>query len=270
MEAEAATSETNPVRDRDLFGGFGARVTAFLIDVLLVSLVVTLLALAYNAIYGKKFVISPAFSMWVDLNEDTSSRQVVNDHGQHGTLNAHTSQRLLYGVYTSYIVEGLRMDVVMDDGHTANAFMAWPQEWVVDKQKVEKELLALKLPATQEDLNQGMARAFGDLVQNQYTPTSYLEWMVLIVYFILFEGSRFKGTPGKRLMKLSVVDDGGNAIGYGASALRNVGKAVSALVLLIGFLMVIWTKRSQGLHDKMAKTFVVKDAKLATFQNSGV
>ena len=39
---------------------------------------------------------------------------------------------------------------------------------------------------------------------------------------------------------------------------RYFAKFLSALILCIGFLMVAWTQRKQGLHDILAETLVVR------------
>ena len=39
---------------------------------------------------------------------------------------------------------------------------------------------------------------------------------------------------------------------------RHFAKILSGLLLLIGYLMVLWTARKQGLHDMMAKCLVVR------------
>lgn len=36
-----------------------------------------------------------------------------------------------------------------------------------------------------------------------------------------------------------------------------IGKFLSAIILGIGYLMVIWNPKKQALHDKIAKTYVV-------------
>jgi uncharacterized RDD family membrane protein YckC len=44
----------------------------------------------------------------------------------------------------------------------------------------------------------------------------------------------------------------------GSAAVRYVGYWVSSILLLIGYFMVIWDPKKQGLHDKMAGSYVVK------------
>lgn len=45
---------------------------------------------------------------------------------------------------------------------------------------------------------------------------------------------------------------------YGKAFLRWVGYSISGLTLGIGYLMVAFTKQKQGLHDKIAGTYVIR------------
>ena len=89
-------------------------------------------------------------------------------------------------------------------------------------------------------------------------------WMTLatvlvgLAYFSLLESSRWQATPGKLACRLRVTDGLGHRIGLGRAIGRNLGKLVSGFVLCIGFLMVGWTRRKQGLHDLMADTLVLR------------
>jgi len=79
-----------------------------------------------------------------------------------------------------------------------------------------------------------------------------------VLYFILFECSRFQGTPGKLACGLRVTDLEGQRISIGRAIGRYAAKFVSAAILGIGFLMAGWTLRKQGLHDLMANTLVIR------------
>ncbi len=87
---------------------------------------------------------------------------------------------------------------------------------------------------------------------------SLVSLLLAIAYFTLLESSRWQATLGKRVCRLRVTDLGGRRIGIGRALGRYLGKFVSALLLGIGFLMVGWTRRSQGLHDLMADTLVMR------------
>jgi len=77
-------------------------------------------------------------------------------------------------------------------------------------------------------------------------------------YYVLFTGYGGQ-TPGKMAVRIKVVRTDGNAIGYGTAALREiVGKFVSSLIFGIGYLLVAFDAQKQGLHDKIASTYVIK------------
>ncbi len=66
-------------------------------------------------------------------------------------------------------------------------------------------------------------------------------------------------TLGKKLLGIKVVDQQGNIPGLSRAALREiVGKTVVGFTLGLGYLWIIWDKQKQGLHDKIASTYVIK------------
>ena len=66
-------------------------------------------------------------------------------------------------------------------------------------------------------------------------------------------------TPGKSIMMLKVVDGNGNLISWGGAILRYVGYIISGIVLALGFIWIIFDKKNQGWHDKIAGTFVIDE-----------
>jgi uncharacterized RDD family membrane protein YckC len=81
-----------------------------------------------------------------------------------------------------------------------------------------------------------------------------LSWL----YYALMESSAKQATLGKMAMGIIVTDLEGSRIGFGKATGRYFAKILSALILGIGFLMVAFTQRKQGLHDILAGTLVVK------------
>lgn len=75
------------------------------------------------------------------------------------------------------------------------------------------------------------------------------------VFFIGYCGQ----TPGKMALRIKVVCTDGSQPTYGRAVKREVlGKFVSSILLGIGYLMVAFDSRKQGLHDKIADTYVIK------------
>jgi uncharacterized RDD family membrane protein YckC len=78
------------------------------------------------------------------------------------------------------------------------------------------------------------------------------------LYSALLESSPWQATLGKKALGLRVTDEEGRRIGFGTATARHFAKYLSAIALCIGFLMVALTDRKQGLHDRLARTLVLK------------
>jgi uncharacterized RDD family membrane protein YckC len=78
-----------------------------------------------------------------------------------------------------------------------------------------------------------------------------------LLYYAWFESSRYQATPGKLAVGMIVVDLEGNRISFRKALVRNLSKIVSAAILDIGFIMIGFTEKRQGLHDMIAGTVVV-------------
>ena len=91
----------------------------------------------------------------------------------------------------------------------------------------------------------------------QYSTMSYSTNVIGIVYIIGFWTWRGQ-TPGKMALGVKIVQTDGSPIGFERSILRYIGYFVSAIILCIGFFMIAWDSKKQGLHDKIAGTYVVK------------
>jgi uncharacterized RDD family membrane protein YckC len=81
-----------------------------------------------------------------------------------------------------------------------------------------------------------------------------------IAYFVLLEGGPTGQTLGKRALGIRVIsfEDGG-PIGYGRAFIRYIGRIVSAVVFLLGYLWMLWDKERQTWHDKFANSVVVPE-----------
>jgi tetratricopeptide (TPR) repeat protein/uncharacterized RDD family membrane protein YckC len=77
------------------------------------------------------------------------------------------------------------------------------------------------------------------------------------LYYTLMESSSKQGTVGKMFLGIKVTDLNGNKIGFGKANGRYWGKFISSFILGIGYIMVAFTKKKQGLHDIMAGCLVV-------------
>jgi uncharacterized RDD family membrane protein YckC len=87
-----------------------------------------------------------------------------------------------------------------------------------------------------------------------------LSGLVGLVYFIGFWSLRGQ-TPGMIPLRLRVVKAAdGTRPDWVTGLLRYVGLIISFAVILLGVIWVAFDARKQGWHDKIASTFVVRDA----------
>ncbi|PLX86299.1 MAG: hypothetical protein C0617_01600 [Desulfuromonas sp.] len=95
--------------------------------------------------------------------------------------------------------------------------------------------------------------------QGMFAFVVWIFGMVLdVAYFVFFTGYCGQ-TPGKMAVRIRVIRTDGADIGYGRAFLREVpGKFLSGILLGIGYLVVAFDSQKQGLHDKIADTYVVK------------
>ncbi len=77
-------------------------------------------------------------------------------------------------------------------------------------------------------------------------------------YTAVLQSSYWQATVGKKVLGIIVVDEYGDRLTLKRATGRFFAEILSALLLCIGYMMVGWTKHKQGLHDKIAKTFVIK------------
>lgn len=86
-----------------------------------------------------------------------------------------------------------------------------------------------------------------------YPFTLVVGWL----YYSLMESSSTQATLGKMALNIKVTDLDGRRISFGRATGRYFGKIVSAIILLVGYIMIAFTEKKQGLHDMMANTLVL-------------
>lgn len=83
--------------------------------------------------------------------------------------------------------------------------------------------------------------------------------ILTMIYFIVMEAGRNNATLGKQIVGLKVVTTNGAPITLQDALVRNLCKIISAAILMIGFIMVAFSVKKQGLHDMIAGTLVIED-----------
>jgi uncharacterized RDD family membrane protein YckC len=90
-----------------------------------------------------------------------------------------------------------------------------------------------------------------------------IPFMLHWAYFTLFEALWDGRTPGKRMMRLRVIQQNGRSLTFFESMIRNLIRIVDALpsFYAVGIISVFATKRQQRLGDMAAGTIVIHEAK---------
>ena len=89
-----------------------------------------------------------------------------------------------------------------------------------------------------------------------------LLFAILWGYYVLFEGLGDGQTPGKRLLRLRAVRDGGYSVTFAASAVRNLVRLLDMQPIFtygVAIASVLLTKRGKRLGDLAAGTIVVRE-----------
>lgn len=113
-------------------------------------------------------------------------------------------------------------------------------------------ILGLFLDSPREVYGDGSVRIF------YFSTSNYISLVINWLYYALQESSASQATIGKRALGIKVTSVSGNRISFAQATGRYFGKILSAIILFIGFLMMIWDDKKQTLHDKLAGTLVVK------------
>ena len=94
---------------------------------------------------------------------------------------------------------------------------------------------------------------------NEQIGSNALTFILLPVFWTVFEAMRTRGSPGKRIMGILVIGPEGRQLSWGRSIGRNFVKIFSFVLVLIGVLMVAFTRQKRSLHDLLLQTYVVRN-----------
>ena len=88
------------------------------------------------------------------------------------------------------------------------------------------------------------------------------QFVLLWGYYLLFEGLRDGQTPGKRMVGIRTVRDGGYSVGFSASSVRNLMRIVDMQPLFcyaVGITSIGFSRSGKRLGDIVAGTLVVRE-----------
>ena len=78
-----------------------------------------------------------------------------------------------------------------------------------------------------------------------------------IIYFAVQEASSYQATIGKRILHLAVCDEDGERLTLTRAFARNIVRLVNWFIFSAGYLLILFTAKEQGLHDKIVHSLVV-------------
>ncbi len=82
-------------------------------------------------------------------------------------------------------------------------------------------------------------------------------FLLPLLYYVLFEGL-WGATIGKLLTGIRVRRKDGGKISIGTAFLRHIGRIISTMIFMLGYLLAFIDGKRQALHDKIANTMVLK------------
>ncbi len=85
-----------------------------------------------------------------------------------------------------------------------------------------------------------------------------LTLIVLALYFAAMEAGRGGATIGKRSFDLMVTREDGRPLGFAAALGRNAIKVLSSFIFPVAILVAFFSRRRQGIHDRIVGTVVVR------------
>lgn len=90
-----------------------------------------------------------------------------------------------------------------------------------------------------------------------YTGSVIIGWL----YFAIMESTSNQATLGKMALSIFVTDSAGNRISFARATGRHFAKFISTIIIFVGIIMIAFTDKKQGLHDRIAGTMVIKKEK---------
>lgn len=107
-------------------------------------------------------------------------------------------------------------------------------------------------------VSSGLLYLLGENLVAPSPASRFINLAIAATYFGYFESSEKQATLGKQALRIKVVSTDKQRISFMNALGRYFGKILSTVILLIGFLMMLWDDKKQTLHDRLAGTLVIK------------
>ena len=97
------------------------------------------------------------------------------------------------------------------------------------------------------------------LIFNEYIADA-ISAIIIIALWIVWNGQ----TPGKKILNLKIVDANYEELDLITSIVRYIGYYINILTFFVGFAIIAFREDRRGLHDILAKTYVIHTDKEKT------
>lgn len=91
---------------------------------------------------------------------------------------------------------------------------------------------------------------------NNVMTTNGLSFLIGLGYSVWMLGT-YGQTVGMMVLKIKIITESGGKVDYPTAVLRYFAGILSGIVLCLGYFWMIWDKKKQTWHDKLAHTLVV-------------
>lgn len=100
--------------------------------------------------------------------------------------------------------------------------------------------------------------SFMEVMKETYSPSELISNLIyMIIFVIIFTATQLKGSPGKLICRIQVVNPDMTQISILKSIGRYLAYYLSGIIFAIGFMMAGWNKEKKALHDMICNTRVV-------------
>ena len=103
-----------------------------------------------------------------------------------------------------------------------------------------------------------------DLFENDFTPqllfSNFISFVIGWLYCALLESGPRQATLGQMVIGIQVTDLAHRRISFARASGRHFAQVISVVILCVGYIMIAFTEKKQGLHDMMAGCLVVRAA----------
>lgn len=86
-------------------------------------------------------------------------------------------------------------------------------------------------------------------------------YLLLWTAYIVWMNGKYGATIGKMILNMKIVKENGKPLTYSDAFVREIASYLSVTIFGIGCFVVIWDKKKQSWHDKIAKTVVISTKK---------